>query len=256
MEAYKIIYDNALVQKFAKIVLKPCTNQEVYFLSLSIRKKYLSKQERELYNLNRTEMYAKTIVHNSDDFFRKIKRFECNKDGFTTKNNQHMPEKALVCYANINPLNMVKAYIKFQSKVMNLISENLQEANQNYTLLNNLFLKEIQNSKGTKHWIDIDIDSEFSEKYVNQLTEIAKKFKIEYLVIKTKSGLHILFQKNKIILYKEEFKLYKEVEKINEMIKKTEKKGEAIFNKNNMVPVPGTYQGGFKVSIYDSFFLS
>jgi len=65
----QIIYDEDQVRQFHAL-LKPLVKDEVYFLSMSARNKYLTQEERELYNLGRSEMMSRKIVKTSRTGFR------------------------------------------------------------------------------------------------------------------------------------------------------------------------------------------
>ena len=61
-------------KEFASM-LAPLNMDEVYFISLSARNKYLTQEERDEYSLGRTEMFAREIITKNTDFefaFRKL----------------------------------------------------------------------------------------------------------------------------------------------------------------------------------------
>ena len=262
IDELKWFYDN---------ILPDLKQTEIYFLSLSGRNKYLTDEEKEYYQLGRNEMFSKSIVRERDwnKFFRKIRKLECNEEGYTTKNNLPIPSKCMVCYININPSNTLKALNEF-NKVINeymfelsnvavkkLDSDNIM--NRLNKIDNNLMTC-YQKATGTKHWIDFDLDVDKNWKIYDEIVLkewLTKKGIVTYFWIDTKSGYHLL-------VYKEDLKFnpqelidfirqgygnwlfyeynYEEAqEKLNSC--------EIIKNDNAMCPIPGCYQGGHIVRV-------
>lgn len=267
----KIIADiNELRWFFDNIIpnLKPF---EVIFLSLSGRSKYLTEEEKQYYQLGRNEMFAKSIVRERDwnKFLRKIRKLECNEEGYTTKNNLPIPSKCMVCYMNINPSNTLKALNEF-NKVINeymfelsnvavkkLDSENIM--NRLNKIDNNLMTC-YQKATGTKHWVDFDLDIDKNWKVYDEVVLkvwLNKKGILTYFWIDTKSGYHLLvhkeelkFNPNELVDYiKQGYGnwLYYEYNPIVANNKLNEY--EVIYNHNSMIPLPGTFQSDHIVRV-------
>ena len=233
---YKIIHDIDEIDRFLDFLYKPLSDNEAYFISLSARNKYLTEQEREYYSLGRTEMYAKTIVYDKEDCIKKLYRFQCDDLGYTTRNGKTIPSKTMVCYANINPADMTKAYLNFTARVA--------KEYPNVKNIHNWLMIEIQKSRSKKYWLDIDIDSENWETLQEVLSHMLVN--IPHMVIKTKSGCHMLVDMQKL---KEE-NLGRQLHETAQRLTKELEVGEVVINKNEMVPIPGTYQANVPVTIY------
>jgi len=253
----KFFYDN---------VLPPLEPTDVYFVSLSARSKYLTEEEKEILNLGRTEMFCKTIIRKQgwDRFLRTIRKFECRKDGYTTKNGFCIPAKCITTYININPSNTLQALGNFKKVLTEYEIEiasialknrsNTSNIAERLNKLDNSLMTAYQQSRGQKHWIDIDCDINKTFK-PHENTIIKDKFEElrlkTYWWIDTKSGYHLLlkrdelkFDPNKLIsvVYEEYYKLMNE-------LKLEYGKTEIIINKNEMIPLPGCYQGEHPVTI-------
>jgi hypothetical protein len=262
---YSIVYDEEELKYFYTNILPRLTETEVYFVSLSARNKYLSEEEREELQLGRTEMFNKTIVRKDEwgRFIRSIRKFECNKRGYTTKNNSYIPEKSIVCYININPSDTIKALGEFK-KVLNeyeieiasIAFNKRQTTNiaQRLNKLDNSLMTAYQQSTGEKTWIDIDCD--VNKKYKPHEDEELKEYMEykglkDYYWIDTRSGYHLLLKRKELTfnpqdLTKEIYKgYYSYMNSINEIYGST----EVIVNKNAMIPLPGTFQGGYPVRV-------
>ena len=261
MTHYKIIHDEEQIRKFHSEVLVPLKPLEVHFVSLSARSKYLTPEERKEFDLGRTEMFAKTIVRkdDADEYIKHIKRFECNVGGYTTKNGNPIPSKCLVCYANICNSSTVVALQKFQNLIAEYTTEAVALSMQpprawesraqfvdRMNKIDNNLLTFYQNSHSSKYWIDIDIDlDEKKETDVANIGQSVESCGYEVTpmhLIDTKSGYHLLLPKH--ILKDNPSKI---AVKIQEVLKAK----EAVINKNQMVPLPGTIAAGHKVKFLE-----
>jgi hypothetical protein len=261
MDHYKIIYDENQVREFYRILprLKPA---EVYFLSMSARNKYLSEEERKVLNLGRTEMYAKTIIrHDSEDeFVKHIRRLECDVRGYTTRTGNPIPERCFVCYGNICPSDTIKTIKRFQDLLSEYMSESLNlslNSGDREKFLNRLnkidnnLMSYYQQSHSSKIWFDLDIDLNNKDLIpsgkiilIRRLIQLSlESFKLEgFRMISTRSGFHVLILKNQI-----KFNPKVLCDAITESVGENFIQ-EVVHNKNEMVPIPGTYQAGYPVS--------
>jgi hypothetical protein len=271
MNSVKILADEEELKWFFDNVYPQLKPQEIIFLSLSARNKYLTDEEKDYYQLGSSEMFSKTIVREKDwnRFIRTIRKLECDERGYTTKNNLPIPSKCMVCYININPSNTLKALNEF-NKVINeymfelsnvavnkLDSENIM--NRLNKIDNNL-LTCYQQATGTKHWIDFDLDVDKNWKiYEEDVLKkwLEKKGILTYFWIDTKSGYHLLISKEDLrfnpkeltdfikqgygnwLIYEYHYDIASE--KLNSC--------EIIKNDNAMIPLVGCYQGEHIVRI-------
>lgn len=241
-----LIIDKEQFNKFIEI-LPDLKNDECYFVSLSARNKYLTKEEREFYALGRTEMFARNIVRSKEDFEYVLSKLESSLQYKLTKSKQKIPEKALVVYVNINPSSMVKAYFN----LMNEMNKELLDINMalqngkipNYSgihFLDRKLMNCIQTSRSRKVFVDIDFDIK-NDSIVKEFLNILCDNFIIFHTIKTKSGYHVLI--NLDSMKDKKFNLNQSVNDLNNIVKDLEN-GEVIINSNAMWPVPGTLQAG------------
>lgn len=264
---YQFIYDIDELKWFYDNILPPLNPTEVYFISLSARNKYLTDEEKGIFQLGRTEMFNKTIVRKREweRFLRTIRKFEINEGGYTTKNNSDIPQKCITCYININPSSTLQAISSFKKVLaeyeveiasMALLGKKGDIENLGYRLskLDNNLYTCYQNSRGKRYWIDIDmdVDKEY-DIWNNRLFKEwmnSKKLNTFYF-IDTKSGYHLLIKKDELKFNPQEiidwitqdYLHYQHVESFNT------NEFEIIQNFNEMIPVPGLFQGGYKVKV-------
>jgi|GEM_PF-2215419 len=258
-----LIKDKKEFEKFVNL-LPDLKNDEVYFVSLSARNKYLTDKEREKYGLGRTEMFARTIVKRKEDWEFSMNKLATNLLYKTTKTGMKIPEKALVVYANINPSSMIKAYSMFRADMNRELEQVTQSAIKGNKTNFDHFIKAerkllncVQKSRSYKYFIDIDFDIKDPEilnmflgtirdGVLNFFKDLVK-FKEMINVIKTHGGFHLLIKRDLMDTINLVLKDlgYNFNDLVNGAHKKAkEENGEVVFNKNAMVPVCGTLQAG------------
>ena len=264
MSYHKLIWSEDELRKYYDLILPDLNPFEVFFVSLSARNKYLTEEERITYKLGRTEMFERRIIREKswDRFLRTIKKYEVVKGAYTSVDGSAvLPDKCLLIYININPSNMIKALNEFNKTVSEYYMEVVVSKNDNKSIdkrfnkLDRNLMTAIQKSRGIKKWIDIDIDMSKSylenfgksdwKKINKNLQEIVRHNQtgeLKYHIIETKSGYHILIDKN-TLSFNPNF--------ICERLRSnfSNELEECIINKNAMIPLAGTLQGGFEVKI-------
>lgn len=241
-----LIQDKQGFDRFVENILPELLPNEVFFVSLSARNKYLDESERVFYGLGKTEMFSRTIVRSKEGFHSAIRKLEGELSTRLTKTGQLFPEKALVVYVNINPSCAVSAHLKYAQK-MNVELEQILKAQQRGKEANYLGFKRadrilldcFQTSTGERTYLDLDLDTKdvsYLEKLVGELTA----HNVEYFVIETKSGFHVLVKRN--TLNGSKLRLDLLVKSLAE-----ESGCEIMFNKNAMIPLPGSNQAGVLV---------
>lgn len=251
-----LVVDKEQFDKFVSI-LPSLQNDELYFLSLSARNKYLNEEERDFYQLGRTEMFGRLVVRNKEDFDMKMDELSSKRLARKTRNGKYIPDKAMVCYANINPSSMIKAYEMFQNEMNKEVyaafnaEQNSKQANYESILrMDKVLMNCIQKARSRKVFIDIDMDTknpEIFEKFKYALEDPdGDKFILtgpEFHIIETHGGYHFLIKNSTI---PNGFNLGKLVQDADKTAKTLDNK-EVVFNKNQMIPIPGTMQAGFLV---------
>lgn len=267
-EYAKIIHDEEELKWFFDHIMPDLEATECYFLSLAARNKYLTSEERVEIELGRTEMFEKRIVRKKewDRLLRTLRKLECDTRGYTTKTGSPIPSKALVCYFNINPSNTIRALANFQAIINEYFIElstiafeqkrdSSNIANRINKIDNNLMTC-YQQATGTRTWLDFDFDIPKSDAFLALYSTYLDENGFEgYYWVDTKSGYHLLLKKEQLKQNPQNL-----VDNAIEMIFSMFRRGgvmdesfsenwEIVYNKNAMIPMPGTYQGDHKVII-------
>ena len=251
-----LIDEKSQYYTFTSYILPELKEDEVYFVSLSARNKYLSQEERQRYCLGRTEMFARTLVRSKAELADVMDKLASERHLKRTKTGHQIPLKALVTYFNINPSSSVRAMLLFQKKMADMIGEtmlgllnNSSPNVESYRRIDRMLMNCFQKSPGHKTWVDIDMDVAKKDRQYLAFTTLFRSHGIRFAVIETKNGYHVLVH---TVDLKEKAKTMPV--KLHEVVKdchNTESSfgGEVVFNSNGMVPLPGTLQSRFPVSI-------
>lgn len=251
------IYSEEELNYFVNL-LPTLERDEVWFISLSCRNKHLIDEERKFYSLNRPEMFAREFIYETslDKFKLVLEMLETSLLYRRTKSNQLFPEKAMIVYFNLNPSSGIKAFFEFQkemNKEMELLVNGLEKNNNNEIFYNrfkrcmSILKSKFQTSTSRKIFVDVDFDikkSPIGFEIIQGFISFCDSNNMKYFVIETKGGYHVCIKKETI---------HCNIQKvINELHSKVSKDGEVVFNKNEMIPLPGTIQAEFEVKIIKS----
>ena len=237
------IYDLNLVREFIEKMFPVLGSDEVIFVSASLRNKYLTTAEREYYSISGREMFNRKICLSTEECVKQLVHMDKLVNLLVTKNNKNIPLKALVYYLNINSSNTLKAYFDFNIEVNKMLNEKLNNLNSDvsFNKLESMLKTSIQRSRGTKRFIDIDIDFDGDRPPEAPILSFFEGY--SYAVITSQGGYHILIEVERLRAQK--INLKEELDKFKRQFKVK----DCSINKNQMVPIPGTYQAGKRVGV-------
>ena len=256
---------------FWTYAMRPLKPREVYFISTSARNKRLDEAEREHFQIGRSEMWHKEIVMEDDfeRFLRAIRRCEANKLAYLTKAGLPFPDKVLVLYTNIAP---VDAYAAMNQQIDHLIStqreladsilknspQGIEQAFQNirhsHTTGQSVFARSFSDSD----WVDIDSDiaalktaAEWDA--VQRVKDFlyAETGRGRFMQVQTAGGFHWLIRKEQLAGIGRKYKtdpVQVIITRMNaEFAAGSVRVNEIVKNRNEMIPLPGTIQYGERV---------
>lgn len=247
-----LLYSETELQEFIKL-LPQLEKDELWFVSLSARNKYLNEEEREFYHLGRTEMFSREFIYETylENFKYVLTMLEAQLTYRRTKSNQLFPEKAMITYFNLNPSSGISAYLDFQkemNKELGDLVNGLEKNNDNERIYSrfkkcqSILKSSFQTEISRKIFLDVDFDT-LDYAYVNDFTSFCDDNNIKYFVVSTKSGFHVCLKKETV-----KCNFMKILSALDTSVK-SKGKGEVILNSNLMIPLPGTLQGGHEVLI-------
>lgn len=218
---YEIIKDEKILMEFIDF-LPELKKDETYYVSLLARSKYC----KDITHIKSDRQQLKRFACKKEFLFENLKQLECEFGSYKQKGKE-IPQEAIGVYININPRSLTKATKKTTSRFIELISEKYD----GYDPIQ-IIMSQIHKSCSRKLFLDIDFDVEFNKDFKNRIEQSLNKDCLKYLI--TRGGFHLLIELSKI---EKEYKKtwYKTITSFKEV----DIKGD------NMMPIPGTYQGGF-----------
>jgi hypothetical protein len=224
MSNYQIITDENALREFIDF-LPNLNEQEKYYCCLFARSKYC----KELTHIKSDKAQLKRFVSDKERLFDKIAQLEIPIGRYKQKQNS-VPQEALALYITINPRNMYKATINTMVKLAQSIRDQNVLMNPHQEALS-----EIQRTKSRTCYIDFDIDNKMPLKELRETIQCYINQEA-INIIETRGGYHVLINP---VLVRDEFKntFYQNLSKLSDQ------------SGDQMIPVPGTYQGGFTPKI-------
>jgi len=231
MTNYTVITDEKLLSDFVNWLPKLKDN-ECYYLCLFARSKYAKNEDgtNKFPHIKTDKAQLKRFVATRKDYIiDKIRQLEVKLGAYKTKDGDDIPQEALALYINVSPRNQQQAMFILMKKLIDI--QESQGVNFN---IHSEALSAIQKSGKNKKYFDFDLDGDNMEEKVKQSLDYTKINKDALNFLKTRGGMHILVELNKIA---PEFK--------NTWYNYMTSNFEVDIKGDNMIPVPGTYQGGF-----------
>jgi hypothetical protein len=223
---YQIIKDEKKLKDFIEW-LPDLLPHETYYCALFARSKYC----KNITKLTADKQQLKRFTTNKAYMYDKLKQLECEIGSYTQKHIP-IPQEAISVYISPNPRDMEVAAKKGLIELAKLITNPYNGYNPHVEMLNC-----IQTSCSRKIYYDIDFDNVKIEDMQDKINEILNPDCLTYL--QTYGGFHLLININKIE---------------NQFVKSWHQKISSLIGVDvrgdNLIPIPGTHQGGFIPSFY------
>lgn len=229
---YTIITDENALNNFINNWLPELKTNECYYFCLFARSKYAKNEDgtNKFPHIKTDKSQLKRFVATRKEYIvHKIRQLEVKLGAYKTKDGADVPQEALALYVNPGPRNQKTAMFTLMKRLIDI-----QACNGDNFNIHAEALSAIQKSKAKTAFIDFDIDSENAEQEVLGNIDFAKINEDAVHFLKTRGGMHILVETSKV---KDEFA--KTWYQYFTRTFKVDIKGD------NMIPVPGTFQGGF-----------
>jgi hypothetical protein len=217
---YTIITDEALLSEFIQNTLPELAPHEQFYCCLFARKKYCPDA-----GLKNDKAQLKRFTSTKEKLLCKIKQLQCPAGSYMAGDIE-VPQEALALYISPNPRDLWKATLRSISQFAMLAEGEGRNSNPHQEVLS-----VIQRTKSKTHWVTFDID-EKGEEVLKKVDEALGGDMACRLVLETRGGYHVLVRPSLV----PEGVRNSWHKKLAEMADVT---GDA------MIPMPGTYQGGF-----------
>ena len=225
---YQIITDENLLDEFISSFLKPCSPDETYYCCLFARSKYAKNEDgsNKFPHIKTDKNQLKRFLATPNTLKLKIKQLEVPFGAYITKDGEPMPQEALALYITPNRRSQKKAMFKLMKRLIDI-----QECNGQGFNINAEAISAVQKSKSKTDWVDFDIDSKDID-----ISSIENVLPLgTYKILETRGGYHIMIDRDKVKKSNAPKNWYILLGQMFEI----DQSGD------NMIPMVGTYQGGF-----------
>lgn len=226
---YKVITDEQMLKEFIQW-LPELKETEKYYLCLFARSKYTKDADGNngIAHIKSDKAQLKRFVSDKKRMFEKIKQLEVEEGSYFQRTTP-IPQESLALYITVNPRDMWKATFNSMIKLAQCIRDQNLLLNPHQEVMS-----EIQRTKGTTYYIDFDVDVKEADTFskIKNLTD--QLFDGPVSILETRGGYHVLVQPDKAKL-EQKSNWYK----VLSIGLGADQVGDC------MIPVPGTYQGGF-----------
>lgn len=231
MKNYKIVTDENALKEFIDW-LPDLEKDETFYLCLFARRKYV-KDLVDLPNVVSDKAQLKRFTSNKEWLFSKIKQLECPEGSYFQKDIK-VPQEALALYITINPRSFEKANKNAIKKLLDLALQPYNGYNPHQEVMS-----EVQRAKSRSIFVtfDFDIDKQYFPVIFDKVQSVVNPQAVQW--VQTRGGYHLTIRVSEVC---EENKRnwYSDIKKIlNEYSSDRDNAGDI------MMPVVGTYQGGF-----------
>jgi hypothetical protein len=236
---YQFIVDEVEVRKFYKHHLsKYADSKYLSFIIIPIaRRKYWDKLSVSQFTVN-TKLQS--TREDEDNFVQEIRKYEV-KEGLYNDNGVPIPRDAFGFYITANPMNELKGYFLFQKEINGYIEQMVSRNEVPHFKMMSVY-KSCLHKCPENDYVKLDVDTKDYE-HIDELKQLFKKHGIvPHLVIESRGGYHVVLEKKK--LGKEHKTLYDFC---------TANETWVTVEKNPLLVIPGTAQGGFVPRIIEKF---
>lgn len=228
---YQLITDYDLLHDFIDNFLPDLKANETFYVCLFARSKYQDQNNKTITHISSDKAQLKRFTSTKDRLISKIQQLECPIGAYKqygkNKPTVDIPQETLALYITPNPRDVFKATKGCAKKFIDLICD----GTTNIVDPHRFAMSEIQRSKSRTVYVDFDFDGVDFADYKTAIDKILPDG--SYRVLNTRGGFHLLVIPDYATVFNKMW--YNQLKNFVHV----DQSGDC------MIPVPGTYQGGF-----------
>lgn len=226
---YQVVVDEKEFQKFVEW-LPPLEKEECHYVALIARDKYI--RELNVGTFNSDKHQCSRFVTSTERLLLKLKQCETGVGNYSVKGVE-IPQEALAAYMTINPRGQTKAAKWLLKRLADVVADGEQNVN-----VYQESLTAIHKSVGRKLFVDIDFDNVDLKSTVRAMSGFINSDAVK--ILETRGGFHAIIRLDAI-----------EDRYVKSWYKNITSLEGADIAGDTLIPIPGTYQGGWVPKLYN-----
>lgn len=226
---YKVVVDEEEFNKFLQW-LPPLEKEECHYAALLARDKYI--RELGIGTFSSDKHQCARFVTTHQRMLLKLKQCETEVGNYAVKGLE-VPQEALAAYTTINPRSQIKAAKWLLKRLADVVADGEQNVN-----IYQESLTAIHKSIGRKLFVDVDFDNVEMFPTVKMMKEFINPNAVK--ILQTRGGFHAIIRLDTI-----------EDKWVKSWYKNITSIPGADIAGDTLIPIPGTYQGGFVPKLFD-----
>lgn len=226
---YKVVVNEKEFNEFLQW-LPPLEKEECHYIALLARDKYI--RDLGIGTLNSDKHQCSRFITTHERLLLKLKQCETTVGSYAVKGVE-VPQQALAAYMTINPRSQTKAARMMLKRMADIVADNEQNVN-----VYQESLTAIHKSIGRKLFVDVDFDNVEIECTVKEMGKFINSDAVK--ILETRGGFHAIIRLDAI-----------EDKWVKSWYKNITSLPGADIAGDTLIPIPGTYQGGFVPQLFD-----
>ena len=228
-EMYKVVIDSNEFNNFLEW-LPPLEKEECHYVALLARDKYVRELGIGTFNFDKHQGARFTTTN--ERLLLKLKQCETEVGNYAVKGIE-VPQQALAVYMTINPRSQTKAAKQLLKRLADVVCGGEKNVN-----VYQESLTAIHKSVGRRLFVDVDFDNVPLSPTVKMMSRDINADAVK--ILETRGGFHAVIR---LAAIEDKYvkSWYKSI---------TSLEGADIVG-DTLIPIPGTYQGGFIPKLFD-----
>ena len=226
---YQVVVDEKEFQKFVEW-LPSLEKEECHYVALLARDKYI--RDLGVGTFNSDKHQCARFITNTERLLLKLRQCETVVGNYSVKGVE-IPQEALAAYMTINPRSQTKAAKYLLKRLADVVADGEQNVN-----VYQESLTAIHKSVGRKLFVDVDFDHVDFKSTVGVMSKFINSDAVK--ILETRGGFHAIIRLDAV-----------EDGYVKSWYKSITSLDGADVAGDTLIPIPGTYQGGWVPKLYN-----